>query len=190
MLRIIIQPQASVYSGPGENYHFRATYYEGFVVRIIGQDLEGEWLVIMLPGPELGWLKSTNVDPDLPSSQIQVYEAPPVPPPTETPQPRPAIYAVYKLIRLRGWSSSYYGFEVHLSGFQPEETVAIEIFGPDGSLARSFKVTVNLKGEAKSSSLLIDATGVFTITGTGSSGSKADTSVFVPVTSNKDDADD
>jgi hypothetical protein len=128
----ITEGDAVLLTGPGFDYNFLAQFPAGFILEVTGQSSDGEWLVVRLPDGTLGWIQSVKFALLDGLIALEVFAAPPVPPPTSTPEPQPVVVVSPP----NGPEKTT--FVVSYSGFPPNEKPYLEIiFVDDGSIVFS-----------------------------------------------------
>jgi hypothetical protein len=75
-------------SGPGVVYDILGMLKQGDSLKVTARNLAGDWLKVIAPGGEEGWVAASLLEIDLPLADIPVVtQAPPTPTPVATPTP-------------------------------------------------------------------------------------------------------
>lgn len=196
LIALVSVEKAAFYTGQAENYAYVATFNEGFQEQVVGVDESGGWLVVGFPNGTLGWVRAEDLTFEHDLGELLAYEAPPVPPPTETPVPLPAMQISYESHVLPGTRRIAKYFDVRLTGFQPGEEIRFECYRPDGTeiVGRRRQGVADQNGKEQFGCGLVGDDrkdpGLFSFVAAGSQGSYAETFASIPDWALKEESDE
>ena len=76
-------------SGPSTDYEILGVLKQGDPLKITGKDSPGDWLKVIAPDGEEGWVAAWLLEINLDMSGVLIAQAPPTPTPMYTPTPTP-----------------------------------------------------------------------------------------------------
>lgn len=80
---------ANLRRGPGTAYESTGVVLRDDVLQVVGRSTDGEWLVVLTPDGEEGWLATSLMDTEIDLDQLTAVPAPPTPIPVNTATPAP-----------------------------------------------------------------------------------------------------
>jgi hypothetical protein len=130
---LVLEANAPIFSGPGTNYLFLASFNDGILLEVIGTSQDGDWLVIKLPLATTGWIVRSRVEIDLGGAELAAFDTPPTPLPTITPAPVPHLIVEQHCAACPPGTSVSVIF-VYAVNFRPEEYMVLTVTDPEGNV--------------------------------------------------------
>ena len=130
LVGVINAENTKIVTGPGGNYALLAIVNPGFAVEVVGRGADSAWLVVKMGSDQFGWVPQDLVEVEADFDVLQIFEIPPVPPPTETPVPVPVIWHEFS-------GPGYWGtlrtICIKVSGLGANETFDLQVIlvGPE-----------------------------------------------------------
>jgi len=114
-----------LYNGPGTNYLLMAIYSPGSSLEVTGRNGEGDWLSILIPPEQTGWVAVSDIETSVDINELVLLAIPPTPQPSITPAFNYSITVVPDTKKIHTESRIYIwkGHLVTISGLKPDEPV-------------------------------------------------------------------